>query len=241
MKNIRRLLKNSDTLLGIRSDLQKLQRIWWRMSSTGIVRRYMASNQVRKLQIGAGPIALPGWLGTDFWPSATVAFLDATKPFPMEDRTFDYIHSEHMIEHITWFEGLAMLRECSRVLKPGGKLRVATPDLMVITRLYGYEEGSIADKYIRTTTDQYLQGIAHYRAGFVINSAFYRWGHKFVYDGDLLGLALQECGFVDIKRYPPDESDDPNLRGIEMHGRIGNNQEDLNTFETMVFEGMRPT
>lgn len=211
------------------------------MSSRGIIRRYMASNQVRKLQIGAGPIALPGWLGTDFWPSTSVAFLDATKPFPMKDGTFNYIHSEHMIEHITWFEGLTMLRECFRVLKPGGTLRVATPDLQAITGLYGYEAGSIEEKYIRTTTDQYLQGIDRYRAGFVINSAFYRWGHKFVYDSELLGQALQECGFVYIKRYPPGESDDPNLRGIEMHGRIGNNQEDLNTFETMVFEGVRAT
>lgn len=240
VKNIRRLLKNSDTILGLRNDFWKVQREIYRMVSPSIVKRYIKSNSVKKLQIGAGPIALPGWLGTDLWPTNTVAFLDATRPFPIEDCTFDYIHTEHMIEHVTWFEGLIMLRECLRILKPGGKIRVATPDLKVITGLFIYEEGSVAEKYIKTTVDRYLQGVPGYLPGFVINSAFYRWGHKFIYDSDSLSRALLDSGFHDLKRYPPGFSDDDNLRGVEMHGRIGNNEEDLNMFETIVIEAARP-
>jgi predicted SAM-dependent methyltransferase len=238
--DIRKLLKSSEMILGLRNDLWKIQRLLQGRFSTNVLKKYIESHPVKKLQIGAGPIALPGWLGTDLWPTDTVASLDATKPFPIGDCTFDYIHTEHMIEHITWFEGLTMLRECWRILKPGGTIRIATPDLRVITGLYDYSEGSIAEKYIKTTTDQYLQGIPLYRAGFVINSAFYRWGHKFLYDDELLKIALQESGFVNLKRFIPGESDDYNLRGIEMHGRIGNNEQDLNKFETIVYEAKRP-
>jgi hypothetical protein len=61
-----------------------------------------------------------------------------------------------------------------------------------------------------------------------------------VYDGDLLEMALGEAGFINMRRYEVGQSDDENLRGIEMHGQIGNYREDMNTFETMVFEAKRP-
>jgi predicted SAM-dependent methyltransferase len=49
---------------------------------------------------------------------------------------FDYVFSEHMIEHVSYAEGLLMLRECLRVLKPGGRIRIATPSLEVLLDLY---------------------------------------------------------------------------------------------------------
>jgi predicted SAM-dependent methyltransferase len=52
-----------------------------------------------------------------------------------EDNTFDYIFSEHMIEHVDHDGAVAMLRECYRVLKPGGTICMATPDLAVIVGL----------------------------------------------------------------------------------------------------------
>jgi len=145
-----------------------------------------------------------------------------------------------MIEHITWFEGLNMLRECHRILKPGGIIRIATPDLRVFVNLYQSTKGSIGEKYMEWHTDQYLQGVPAYKPAFLINAIFIRWGHKFVYDGELLEMSMREAGFVEIKGYSPGESDDTNLRGIEIHGRIGNYREDMNQFETMVFEGKRP-
>jgi predicted SAM-dependent methyltransferase len=240
LMNIRRLLKSSDTIVGIRNDLQKIQRLLrWKLPSAALG-RYVDSNKVRKLQIGSGPIAIQGWLGTDLRPTDTVAFLDATKVFPIEDQLFDYIHSEHMIEHLAWLDGQAMLRECWRILKPGGTIRIATPDLQVFASLYDHKQGSLAERYIKWITDLYLQGTPAYHAGFIINSIFYRWDHKFVYDGWLLEMALREAGFTEVKRFVVGQSDDENLMGIEMHGKIGNYTDEMNAFETMVFEGKRP-
>ena len=47
------------------------------------------------------------WLNCDISPlSKDVIFTDVSKRFPFDDNFFDYIYSEHMIEHITFEEGL---------------------------------------------------------------------------------------------------------------------------------------
>jgi predicted SAM-dependent methyltransferase len=202
------------------------------------LKNYLATSGINKLQLGSGFAAPAGWLGTDIAPQSDgVVYLDATKPFPFEDETFDYVHSEHMIEHISWHEGLFMLRECRRVLKPGGTIRIATPDLEVLLGLYKRkEDSSLDEKYIKWITDTFMVGLNNYKASFVINNAFRNWGHQFLYDGELMEMAMRETGFTNIRRCSMGESDDENLRGIESHG-MNAVDEELVAFETMVFEG----
>src|SRR5215469_1479512 len=81
-----------------------------------------------KLHIGCGDHPIEGWINTDLNPCMMgVGPMDATKTFPFVDNFFTHIFSEHMIEHITKEEGEFMLRECFRVLKPGGKIRISCP------------------------------------------------------------------------------------------------------------------
>jgi predicted SAM-dependent methyltransferase len=207
------------------------------LSARRLLQDYLASSGINKLQLGAGSNSPEGWLSTDILPqSEGVVYLDATKPFPFDDDTFDYVHSEHLIEHISWHEGLFMLQECRRVLRPGGTVRVATPDLEVILGLYKRKRAALSERYVKWITDTSLDGINIYKASFVINNAFRNWGHQFLYDGELIELAMRQAGFTNIRRCPMGESDDENLRGIESHGRIADNEE-LVAFETMVFEG----
>ena len=68
-----------------------------------IKQRYFSKNSVKKLHIGCGSNILDGWLNSDYYPPlASVLHLDATKRFPFEDNTFDYVFSEHVIEHIAF-------------------------------------------------------------------------------------------------------------------------------------------
>jgi len=206
-----------------------------------MIESYLASNKSRKLQVGAGPTSRAGWLSTDIAPDLDgVVYLDATQRFPFDDGTFDYLYSEHMIEHVPWAAGRFMLRECARVLKPGGTIRIATPDLSVILGLYGGGGDAVRQRYIQWITDRYLEGVTEYRATFVINNAFRNWGHQFLYDADLLQTAMREAGFTDIRRCNVGESDDENLRGIESHGDNVADHE-MVAFETMIFEAKRPT
>jgi predicted SAM-dependent methyltransferase len=206
----------------------------------GIIEGYLRSHDVHKLHLAAGPAHLEGWLNTDIAPvSPEVVYLDATKPFPLADSSFDYVFSEHMIEHVPWPDGLFMLRECRRVLRPGGTVRIATPDLEKFLGLRGHEDDGREGRYVRWVTDRYMADVPAYRGAFVINNIFRGWGHQFLYDGDLLAMALAEAGFAHVRRAEPGCSDDLNLRGIESHGKVVHN-EAMAAFETMAFEADRP-
>jgi predicted SAM-dependent methyltransferase len=168
-----------------------------------------------------------------------VAFLDATERFPVGDATFEYVFSEHQIEHIDHEQGRHLLRECFRVLRPGGRLRVATPDLDRLLRLAASPRSAIQERYIRWITDEFIRDDSEYRHTSVINNAFRAWGHQFLYDAETLRLDMEVAGFVDVTRFAPGESAVEVLCGVDSHGHAISDEE-LNRFETMVLEGTRP-
>lgn len=216
-------------------------RRWVRRQRQGTqIAAYMRGHEVRCLQIGAGPTMDEGWLCTDLdsvrWDTV---YLDATQPFPIPDASFDCVTSEHMIEHIPYQEGMAMLRECHRILKPGGRVRIATPDLARLLHLYGADNSGIARRYLDWIAQEHLRNAALAKPVFIINSAFRSWGHQFLYDEDTLRESLAAAEFVDIERFEPGASGTERLRGLERHGsHLGN--EEINRFETMVLEARRP-
>ena len=64
-------------------------------------KEYLAIAKVTKLHIGGGPRRLDGWLNTDVALLPGVVQMDATQPFPFAEAVFDYVFSEHMIEHVS--------------------------------------------------------------------------------------------------------------------------------------------
>jgi predicted SAM-dependent methyltransferase len=53
---------------------------------------------------------------------------DLRQPLPLDDASVDGIHTEDCFAYFTPNELTALFAECHRVLKPGGRLRVAVPD-----------------------------------------------------------------------------------------------------------------
>jgi predicted SAM-dependent methyltransferase len=204
------------------------------------INAYMANHENRKLQIGTGPNLLKGWLNTDLILRAPgVVFLDAAKALPFNDSTFNCVFSEHQFETLTYSDGMSMLKECHRILKPGGRIRIATPSLEVLLDLRTKEKTDSQQRYIEWITDTYLPDAGSYRDAFVINNAFSDWGHKFIYDFETLEAILEETGFTNVTRCAPGESDADELRGIDRHGEAVMNER-MNQFETMVIEAARP-
>jgi len=236
MDIILKLKKHSDTFAGLLKDWKKIARLPHAIYSPIAINSYLKSHSIKKLQIGAGAGTIDSWLCTDIdaiW--GKTVYLNATKKFPFKDDTFQYIFSEHMIEHITYDRALAMLRQCRRVLKPGGTIRIATPDLNVLLALHTNEPDPMQKQYIQWITDRFLWWIHDYDATFVINNAFRNWFHIFLYDYNLLAKTMQKAGFTNITRYEPGQSQDPHLQNLESHGKnIGNEQ--IANFETMVIQ-----
>jgi predicted SAM-dependent methyltransferase len=55
---------------------------------------------------------------------------------PFGEQIFDFAYHSHVLEHFSKKDGENFLQECNRVLKPGGILRIAIPDLEKIVRQY---------------------------------------------------------------------------------------------------------
>lgn len=203
------------------------------------IRRYFAEHPVAKVQIGTGTNVLAGWLNTDLEPvSPGVIFLNAAKPLPFADRSVDYLFSEHMIEHVPYAQGLAFLRECRRVLKPGGRVRIATPNLLNLVHAYHEPWSQAAYRYLTSAQYESLPGFPS-RPCAVVNYFVRSWGHQFIYDPETLTVAMESAGLTVVRFCPVGESADPSLQRLESHGQhIGDWN---NRFETMVLEAIRPT
>ena len=206
-----------------------------------VIRRYLAEHKMPKLQIGAGPTPRPGWLNSDLDPAQHgTIFLDATKPLPFADETFEYVYLEHMIEHVPYDAACSMLGECLRVLRPSGKIRVATPDLERLVRLYEDRRDLAPDQaaYVDWTGRRWC-GEDRAQPVFIVNLLFRNWRHQFLFDEETLRSAMFGAGFNHVRRCQVGESDDAQLRDLEEHGRVIGN-EAANEFETLVVEAERP-
>lgn len=181
--------------------------------------KYFKKNTTKKLHIGCGKKTRDGWLASDLNSGKGVIFLDATKKFPFRNDSLDYIFSEHMIEHIDYFDGKKMLQECYRVLRPGGKLRIATPDLKkylsLIDEPENVENKKAINFYMKKLFSDYPNDAnSPYH---ILNLLMHKWGHSYIYTLETLSEQLKLSGFKDIQVKETGKSDDSNLKNMEMH------------------------
>jgi predicted SAM-dependent methyltransferase len=208
-----------------------------------IIDRYLATHGVKKLQIGAGGV--PGftdWLNTDIDPHPGEAYLDATKPFPIPDGALSYVFSEQVFEHLPYSGGLAMLRECRRTMKSGGKIRITTPNLLRLMALFQDSKNDVQQTYIRDTMERgyWPEPLPKTISpgAVILNYEMRNFGHQFLYDPQTMRQSLEIAGFQDIKEFAPGDSDDPQLSGLDVRHKASVHVR--NDYETMVFQATRP-
>ena len=92
---------------------------------------------MKLLNIGCGASFHADWVNLDAAPvSPAVRAHDLAEPLPFADGHFAAVYASHVLEHFDPAGGLRLLRECLRVLEPGGVARIVVPDLEGIARAY---------------------------------------------------------------------------------------------------------
>ncbi len=92
---------------------------------------------MKKLNFGCGHRFAKGWVNIDFHSEhPEVQRVNLLRRLPFADGDFDAIYSSHVLEHFAPATAEVLLRECHRLLKPGGILRTVVPDLENVCREY---------------------------------------------------------------------------------------------------------
>ncbi len=89
------------------------------------------------LNLGCGHRFNPAWTNVDFISTGkNVVVADLTEGIPFPDASFDFVYHSHLLEHFSKNKAEPFLRECCRILRPKGILRVVVPDLEQIVKAY---------------------------------------------------------------------------------------------------------
>jgi predicted SAM-dependent methyltransferase len=91
------------------------------------------------LNLGCGSRFQPSWTNVNFISTGKgVIAHNLTQGIPFADESFDVVYNSHVLEHFPIVPAESFIRECYRVLRPSGILRIVVPDLEQIVRMYLY-------------------------------------------------------------------------------------------------------
>ncbi|MCX5201114.1 methyltransferase domain-containing protein [Streptomyces sp. NBC_00237] len=165
-----------------------------------------------KIEVGAHTSRRPGWIGTDVcW--RTRHYLDATRTWPVHPASVSHVYADNVIEHIRLEPNRRLFREARRALAPGGRIRLATPDVEHAVRLYTARD----ETTVRQMARDRQAGYEMHHPVDLLRSMFQDCGHHegYLWDFDTLTAELEAAGFTAVRRCAAGESDDPALRGLE--------------------------
>jgi len=166
------------------------------------VKELLGSGRPFTVELGAAQRkGVPDWITLDFNGTADMVH-DLTQPLPFPDGSVDRVYSSHVLEHFTYpGQLLPLLRECHRVLKPGGVISAAVPNARLYLEGYFHPEQFDREKFCG-----YEVGL-HYTSRIdVVNFIAYLGGeHKFLFDEENLPRVFAEAGFREarLRAYDP--------------------------------------
>ena len=176
------------------------------------VNSFFISNDLKKmdsikLNIGCGNVKFPDWINIDIEPGADLV-VDLRNGLPFNNDSADFIYNEHFIEHLKFEESEKAVKEFFRVLKKGGILRIATPDLDYVIKKYSNDWKN--QDWLTGTGFEYIK-----TKGQMINTSMREWGHEYLYNEEDAINLLKKAGFKRITKHELNESNYPDLSNRE--------------------------
>lgn len=141
------------------------------------------------LNLGAGRQRIDGFMSVDMHDADAVHDL-TVHPWPFADRSADQINASHILEHFDKAGGQAALRECWRILRPGGRLTVAVPDLDIFADCLNAGDWSRVGEYPWRDLNLFMGGPEPDRP---------EWRHRYAYTRESLWAALLGAGFLSAR------------------------------------------
>ena len=147
-----------------------------------------------RYNLGSGAKYKTDWVNVDIHATADIQADLGIFPWKIESESVDEILASHILEHFTKQDGRLFIAECARILKPGGLLYIAVPDM---------------DKFIDCKVNgDYgpLNGygwidLNYFMGGDEREGNLYQ-RHRYMYTFESLAYALDEYGFNARKRGP---------------------------------------
>jgi len=169
-------------------------------------------NNLAKINLGSGHWKLDGWVNVDIdFESQPDVCADLAGGLPFASGVARLMHTEDFIDQLTLENAEAFLRECHRILAPGGVLRVLTPDMRRLAQLYLDDPEQLKTLWNRFVGVPLLLDTA----GEVFNLGMRFAGHTFLYDEESFKALAARCGF-DARRVDYRHSEIPELRNLDL-------------------------
>ncbi len=166
---------------------------------------------IKRLNWGCGGDPRPGWINSDQKDEPGVDLVcDIRDGLPLVDDSIDYAVSIHALPEVPYGDLVPVLEELHRVLKPGGVLRLALPDL---------ERGLAA--YQRGDRDYFLVADEEWRdlgSKLVVQLVWYGYSRS-LFVPSFVEELLRKAGFEDVRHLGFRETASPHPEIVDLDNR----------------------
>lgn len=165
-----------------------------------------------KINLGSGHWKLDDWVNVDIdRESQPDVCANLASALPFANNVARLMHTEDFIDQLVLEQAAGFLRECHRILSPGGVLRVLTPDMRKLADLYLNDPAQL-----KTLWNSFVGvPLSLGTSGEIFNIGMRFAGHTFLYDEETFKALASRCGF-DARRVEYQQSEEPELRGLDL-------------------------
>lgn len=117
--------------------------------------------------------------------------------------------ASHILEHFTKEDGRRFLKECYRILAPGGLLHIAVPDMDVFVNCKVSGDWTAVGDYYWRDFNWFFGGDTRETRP--------EMRHSYLYNEDILKAAMWAAGFTAVNRRAPLPEDNPRYHAISLY------------------------